>query len=104
MNLALLNGSSSQPPSLAQVSEVLCSRAQVSALREQQEKPIMSLVTGNDTFVVLPTGGGKTLIMLAPLVIADAMGQPSKAFIIVPTKILADQQVRGEVSHLASTY
>lgn len=93
MNIALLNGSSSQSPSLAQVSEVLSSRAKVSGLREQQEKPIMSLVTGHDTFVVLPTGGGKTLIMQAPLVVADAMGQSGKAFIIIPTKILADQQV-----------
>lgn len=95
MTIALLNDSSSQPPSLAQVSEVLCSRA---------ARKAHHVSSHGQRHLRRAPGGGKTLIMMSPLVIADAMGQRGKAFIIVPTKILADQQVRRETSHLASTY
>jgi ATP-dependent DNA helicase RecQ len=35
------------------------------ALREEQKDPINSIMSGRDTFVIIPTGGGKTLLYAA---------------------------------------
>ena len=36
-----------------------------SSLREEQKDPINSILSGKDTFVIIPTGGGKTLLYTA---------------------------------------
>ena len=35
------------------------------SLREEQKDPINSIMSGRDTFVIIPTGGGKTLLYAA---------------------------------------
>lgn len=35
------------------------------SLREDQKDPINSILSGRDTFVIIPTGGGKTLLYAA---------------------------------------
>ncbi|KAJ7215743.1 P-loop containing nucleoside triphosphate hydrolase protein, partial [Mycena rebaudengoi] len=50
------------------------------------------LVDGHDLFLVIATGKGKTIILHAPLIAAQARKERGIAFLIVPTKVLAEQQ------------
>ncbi|KAJ7208126.1 hypothetical protein C8J57DRAFT_1610341 [Mycena rebaudengoi] len=51
-----------------------------------------SVVDGHNLFLVIATGKGKTIILHAPLIAAQARKERGIAFLIVPTKVLAEQQ------------
>ncbi|KAJ7854440.1 P-loop containing nucleoside triphosphate hydrolase protein [Mycena olivaceomarginata] len=47
---------------------------------------------GHDVFLVIAPGLGKSIVLFAPLIAAQARGERGLAFMIVPTKVLAEQQ------------
>ncbi|KAJ6572245.1 hypothetical protein B0H19DRAFT_1348338 [Mycena capillaripes] len=47
---------------------------------------------GHDVFLVIAPGLGKSIVLFAPLIAAQARGERGIAFMVVPTKVLAEQQ------------
>jgi superfamily II DNA helicase RecQ len=54
----------------------------------------MDLCQNKDVFAVVPTGGGKSTLILGPVLADMAEGKRSVSVTLVPTKTLADDQVR----------
>src|SRR5258706_89280 len=77
-----------------------------STFKDTQEKVIESLLAGHDTFVIMPTGGGKSLCYQLPAMISDGV-----AIIVSPLIALMKNQVdlvRGyssndEVAHFLNS-
>lgn len=65
-------------------------RLQVDTLRKSQIKPIDSVLQGRDTFVIAPTGAGKSLMYQIPAVMCE--GQLT--LVIEPTLALMHDQVQ----------
>jgi len=59
-----------------------------STFKGEQEEVISNLLTGNDTFVIMPTGGGKSLCYQLPALICDGT-----AIIVSPLIALMKNQV-----------
>ncbi len=59
-------------------------------LKEHQPEIIKSILSGNDTFVILPTGGGKSLCFQAPSVFF-----PGITLVITPLTALIENQVHN---------
>jgi ERCC4-related helicase len=55
----------------------------------------MEINQKKDVFCVVATGMGKTVILQAGPIAADARGETGIGLIIVPTKVLVEQQVRN---------
>ncbi|KAI0687974.1 P-loop containing nucleoside triphosphate hydrolase protein [Cytidiella melzeri] len=60
-------------------------------LHDYQLQHGLDLINGRDLVLVVRPGGGKTTIMLAPLLAAQARGEDGIALIVVPTKLLSEQ-------------
>ncbi|KAJ7104733.1 P-loop containing nucleoside triphosphate hydrolase protein [Mycena epipterygia] len=54
----------------------------------------MDLNEGRDLFLVIATGLGKSIVLFAPLIAAQARRERGIAFMIVPTKVLAEQMAQ----------
>ena len=76
---------------IAKVSELF----EIKNLHEEQEKAIRAFFDGNDVFVSLPTGYGKSLIYQSIPVIATLLFKKLfTIFIISPLKALMDRKTR----------
>ena len=76
------------------VRETLCNAFKISELRPFQLEHAMNLVRGKDVFLAVGTGQGKTIVLLSPLIIASHRKERGIGILVVPTKALAQQQVR----------
>ncbi|PCH37256.1 nucleoside triphosphate hydrolase protein, partial [Wolfiporia cocos MD-104 SS10] len=77
------------------LSALLQRKCQISRPREFQVRHGMDLINGKDLFLVIAPGQGKTIVMFAPLLAAQARAEAGIAFIIVPTKLLTLQLSNG---------
>lgn len=75
------------------MNQLLCEKNRLQNLRPFQLDHALDLFEGRDLFLVIATGMGKTTVLHAPLQAAQALGKIGIAFLIVPTKVLAEQQV-----------
>lgn len=74
--------------------QLLRDKCQVPSLRAHQLDHGMDVVGGKDVFLVIATGQGKTMVLLSGLIAAQARKEKGIAFMVVPTKALAQQHVR----------
>ena len=65
-----------------------------SAFQSKQEEAINSCLEKKNTFVIMPTGGGKSLIYLLPI-----LAQPGLTLIISPLRSLIEDQISRCVSY-----
>ncbi|KAJ7762181.1 hypothetical protein B0H16DRAFT_1455800 [Mycena metata] len=77
---------------------ILRHRCKVTKLRPFQLDLGMEVVRGKDVWCVIATGMGKTVLLQAGAIAADARGERGICLIIVPTKVLVEQQVCSMVS------
>ncbi|HET7118778.1 MAG TPA: ATP-dependent DNA helicase RecQ, partial [Hanamia sp.] len=84
--------SNKSKPSKTAKDEILAQQLQkhfgFKSFKEPQEKIIKSLLSGKDTFVIMPTGGGKSLCYQLPAIISEGC-----AIIVSPLIALMKNQV-----------
>ena len=87
---------------VSQITAAVCDAALsmgYTQLRVLQENAIKSFVAGNDVFVAIPTGGGKSLCyLLLPAVFDSIRGHETPtclAIVVSPLVALIQDQVRG---------
>ncbi len=68
-------------------------KCNISAARDFQLEHGMDLIRGEDLFLVAAPGYGKTIVMSAPLLYAQERSKTGIAIVVVPSKILTEQQV-----------
>lgn len=88
--------SENDPPEIdspAWLDRLLREKCNVLALRDFQLRHAVDIVDGKDVFLVIAPGLGKSLVLLSGLIAAQARGEKGIAFLIVPTKALAQQHV-----------
>ncbi|KAH9853929.1 hypothetical protein C2E23DRAFT_821071 [Lenzites betulinus] len=79
--------------SVADLEVLLSEKCAITTLHDFQVKHGFDLVCGKDVFLVVAPGMGKTLVMAAPLLAAQAAGEQGIGVVVVPSKILTEQQV-----------
>ncbi|KAI0357410.1 P-loop containing nucleoside triphosphate hydrolase protein [Trametes cingulata] len=67
----------------------------ISTVRPFQISCSLNLIKGEDLFLVVAPGMGKTVVMSAPLLVAQRNGENGIAIVVVPSKILTEQQARA---------
>ena len=82
------NAKQESPFSLATILSALEQYFGFKAFKGTQEKAILSLLSGRDTFVIMPTGGGKSLCYQLP-----ALMLPGCAIVVSPLIALMKNQV-----------
>jgi ATP-dependent DNA helicase RecQ len=60
--------------------------------RGVQEEAIRNILEGNDTIVIMPTGGGKTMCFVLP-----ALALPGVAVVVTPLLALMQDQARSSI-------
>ncbi len=65
----------------------------IATVRPFQLDHALDLINGRDVFLVIAPGMGKTTVLLAPLLAAQARKESGIAIIVVPTKLLGEQTV-----------
>ncbi|KIM45746.1 hypothetical protein M413DRAFT_24878 [Hebeloma cylindrosporum] len=78
---------------------LLREKCKISSVREHQLIHGLDLVQGKDLFLVIATGTGKTIVLHAPLLAAQEKKENGVAIIIVPTKLLVEQQAQVAQKH-----
>ena len=76
----------------ADLSNLLLKHFGFNSFREKQFEIIKSLVTGNDTLVIMPTGGGKSLTYQLPAEVSAGV-----TVVVSPLLSLIQDQVRQDV-------
>ena len=76
------------PSSLFNLEQALQEHFGFKKFKDQQEKIIQTLLAGKDTFVIMPTGGGKSLCYQLPAIISEGV-----AIIVSPLIALMKNQV-----------
>lgn len=83
------------PVSREELERELQDKCRLPSLRPFQLDCGLNLVQGKDLFLVVAPGMGKTAVMAAPFLIAQRRKEKGIGLVIVPTKILTEQQVHG---------
>ena len=95
----LMDSEAAEVPSTPEVNScqwldaLLREKCKVPSLREHQLIHGMDLNNGKDLFLVIATSQGKTIVLHAPLIAAQARKEDGIALLIAPTKVLVEQQV-----------
>src|SRR5215203_6432194 len=77
-----------KPNPLANLEQALQEHFGFKKFKDEQEKIIQTLLSGKDTFVIMPTGGGKSLCYQLPAIISEGV-----AIIVSPLIALMKNQV-----------
>lgn len=75
------------------VQEMLIEANHLDSVRPHQLDHAINLINGTDVFLVIATGMGKTTVLLLPLQAAHKRREEGVGIMVVPTKVLAEQQV-----------
>src|SRR5215217_1915861 len=84
---SLKNKSTNTPP-FPSLQQALQEHFGFKKFKDEQEKIIQTLLSGKDTFVIMPTGGGKSLCYQLPAIISEGV-----AIIVSPLIALMKNQV-----------
>ncbi|KAK6995702.1 P-loop containing nucleoside triphosphate hydrolase protein, partial [Favolaschia claudopus] len=71
---------------------ILCTSCKLTQLRPFQLELAVEINKKNHVFCVIATGMGKTVVLMAGALMANARGEKGVALLIVPTKVLVEQQ------------
>ncbi len=90
---------SSAPPSREELGALLHKYCSIPAARDFQITHGLDLVLRKDLFLVVAPGMGKTVVMAAPFLVAKERKEQGIALVVVPSKILTEQQVRSQMRY-----
>ncbi|KAJ6474578.1 hypothetical protein C8R47DRAFT_1220974 [Mycena vitilis] len=75
---------------------ILCTRCKIPKLHPFQLELSLLVDKKNHVFLVIATGMGKTVVLMAGPIAASARGEKGIVLFIVPTKALVEQRRRFE--------